>query len=134
MGKHRVNGFSLIELMIVIAIVAILASLAVPAYQKYVQRSRRSDAINALTKAAAQEERYYFQNNVYGDNATASIPDSSPEGYYTIVAAVPAAGQYTLTATPNAVQAGDTDCQSFTLDNFGTQASSPSAKDVCWHR
>lgn len=134
MNKYRANGFTLIELMIAVAIIAILSSLAVPAYQKYVQKSRRSDAINALTKAAAQEEKYYFQNNVYGDNAAAAILTASAEGYYTITAATTNGGQgYTLTAVPTGVQAGDADCQSFTLNNLGEQGSAPGNKATCWH-
>ena len=48
MSKHIQQGFTLIELMIVIAIVGILAAIALPAYQDYIVRSKRSEPLAAL--------------------------------------------------------------------------------------
>jgi type IV pilus assembly protein PilE len=61
----RNAGFSLIELMIVIAIVGILAGIAFPAYQDYVVRAKRADAMGALQGLAAAMERYYTANGTY---------------------------------------------------------------------
>ena len=56
-------GFTLIELMVVIAIVAILAGIAFPFYQEHINKTRRAEAMAALTSAAAAFERFKASNN-----------------------------------------------------------------------
>lgn len=140
--KMRAAGFSLIEIMIVVAIIAILAAIALPSYQAQTKKARRADAIMALEKAAAKQEQYYFQYNQYTDDESrlgggaASIP--SPEGNYSVTAALVDGGQgYTLTATPvvGGVQADDSACTQFTLTHLGQRGASPAANtDTCWSR
>jgi len=116
----RGKGFSLIELMIVLAIVAILASLAYPSYQRYVIRAQRHEAKAALQGLAQSMEKQYAQNNTYaglaagGANvgapaffATQSPLDGGPKTYNLQINAT--ATTYTLTATPIAgtTQAND---------------------------
>lgn len=59
------QGFTLIELMIVVAIVGILAAIAYPSYTEYVRRAARADAQGALTSLAAAMERWFSDNNTY---------------------------------------------------------------------
>lgn len=59
------NGFTLMELMITVAIVAILATVAIPSYSNYVQKSRRSEAFNALTSVINAMEKYRLSANAY---------------------------------------------------------------------
>jgi type IV pilus assembly protein PilE len=140
----RVRGFTLIELMVVVAIVAVLAAIAVPAYGRYAYRARRSDAQALLLRIADAQERYYAVNNRYADLKTigfsASTSASSENGYYLAQVEVNdtnGTGQgYQATATAQGVQASDA-CGNLTIDNTG--AKSPGVDDAahnsngrCW--
>lgn len=59
------RGFTLIELMIVVAIVAILAAIAYPAYTESIRKGRRAEARTALAELLQQQERYMTQRNCY---------------------------------------------------------------------
>ena len=61
------KGFSLVELMVVVAIVAILAAVAIPAYQNHILRVRQSDVYNDLLDVKAAQEMFYSQFHTYGD-------------------------------------------------------------------
>lgn len=126
--KKQIDGFTLIEVMIVVAIVGILASIAYPSYTKYVQKSRRTDATTTLLGAAQHLERCYSQNFKYTD--CTGLPTASAEGYYTIAAELEAT-TFTLTATATGVQASDTTCPVFTLTNTGQRTP---ASNQCWSR
>ena len=84
-SKGQQRGFTLIELMIVVAIIGIIAAIAYPSYQEQVKSTRRADAQGALMSFANAMERYYTQNGEYlgaaGDgsaiNATSTPPDAS---------------------------------------------------------
>lgn len=128
--KRRQHGFTLIELMIVVAIVALLAAIAYPSYQRYVEKARRADGLAALHEAAQRLERCYTQNNTY---VGCPVAGTSPDGFYAIAATAQTATAFTLTATPQNAQAGDTRCGTYTLQSTGARAASGSlGTDLCW--
>ncbi|MBL4584650.1 MAG: type IV pilin protein [Pseudomonadales bacterium] len=133
--SHRsIAGFTLIELMIVVAITAVLASVAYPAYQDSIQKSRRSDAKIALVQAAASEERWFSSNNTYTSSATNVGGISSPEGFYGITVTA-ATLTYSIVATATGSQLDDTTCRTFTLTQTGAKTSAndtPAATTTCW--
>lgn len=78
----RISGFTLIEIMIVVAIVAILASVAFPSYQDYVRRSRITEVTNELSTLRMRLEQYYQDNRNYGSTAAVcGIPAPSSESF-----------------------------------------------------
>lgn len=138
MQRSRSNGFTLIELMIVVAIVSILSAVAYYNYSKYAFRARRADGKNLLTAAASAEERYYTNYNKYSTTAaTIGAPTTSDKGYYTLTLANGVTGDtqsYKLTAVPQAPQNKDTGCMNLTLDNTGTKGQSATILNngPCW--
>jgi type IV pilus assembly protein PilE len=109
--KNR-KGFTLVELMIVVAIVGILASVAIPSYQGSVIKSRRSDATGALFIMSNKMEQFFTENNTYV-GATAVAGDSTDHFAVTITAQN--ATTYALKATPVGTDA----CGFLTLTGWG---------------
>ena len=142
-GRVAARGFTLIELMVVVAIVAILAAIALPSYDRYVKKARRTDAKQALLDFAARQEKFYSTNNRYAANATqlgytnaTTIPvGSGNPSFYTLTFTTTAAPPtFTATAEPLGTQATD-DCHAYTLDHLGTQGNLPAVTDPslnCW--
>lgn len=122
---QQAKGFTLIELMIVIAIVAIIAAIAIPAYTEQVRKGRRADAVRAIGELQLRQERWRAENPAYATQAQlVTMPISD---FYTLAVAAPtdsttvaARTQYSLTATRTGAQAGDR-CGELT----GTQAGKP---------
>ncbi len=136
------RGFTLVEVLIVVAIIAILAAIAYPSYLSSMQKSRRSEATNALALAAQTTERFYTENNRYDQdrNGTAMtiarlqglVPSLASARFYAFAfSAGPTATDFSLQATPIAGSSQATDsCGRFTIDNTG--AKSISGTGFCW--
>lgn len=101
------RGFSLIELAVVVVVIGILAAIAYPVYASQIVRSNRADAQQTLMRMAQQAERFYTQQNSYGDDATLDaflddlIEEAERSGVYVYAVSVGEDGlSYSLTATP----------------------------------
>ncbi len=125
----RNRGFTLIELMIVVAVVAILAGIAIPAYNDQVQKTRRADGQAALLNAAQQLERCFTTTDSY---ASCAFTAASQDGFYLVTRADPMnATTYFLSAAPQGAQASDTSCGTLTLNYLGTKGHADGGTR-CW--
>jgi type IV pilus assembly protein PilE len=132
----RSRGFSLIELMMVVAIIAIIAAVALPSFRQYVIRSARTEARNALLEVAALQERYRYSNPGYATTLTAlgitASPYETAEGRYTVTLTDPTAVSFTVSATPVSGKGQESDsCGTLTLSNSGVKGST-SSDAKCW--
>lgn len=104
--KFRSEGFTLIELMIVVAVIAILAAIAYPSYQQYVVRAKRSAAQTFMLQMANLQEQYLLDRHAYQTSpASGTWDDLSPpetDGVYNFSVSVTSGPPptYTITATP----------------------------------
>ena len=146
-SKNKSTGFTLIEIMIVIAIIGILAAIAIPSYTDYVIRSRTAEATSTLSDLRVRMEQYFQDNRNYGNangagncgngtplirfpavNAVAPAPRSNYFNFTCAPAsdiAVPpvAAQTYVITALGVGQMAGFT----YTIDQLGTRGSAIAA-------
>ena len=120
--RRRPGGFTLIELMIVVAVLGVLAMIAYPSFMDAVRKGRRSDAFAALSAVQQAQERWRGNRSSYTSALTAlptadppglGLPATSSKGYYTISIGAADATGYTATAAAVAgtSQAGDGSCQ-----------------------
>lgn len=154
------KGFTLIELMIVVAIVGIIAAIAYPSYRDSVVRSQRADATTTVARLAAAQERFYTRSSpaTYASDfrtllddtsiATGTTSISSDEGLYTIslsnsgcsstVGTNTVYSCFTLTAQPTAGggQADDEECWNISHTNTGksssNKAGTTNSAGTCW--
>lgn len=152
-SRTRGQGFSLIELMVALAVAGILAAVAYPAYTSHLQRSRRADAIAALTSVMQAQERYRSNVSSYASSLADlnNLNISQITAHYQItlngVGTTPSFETgYVLTATPvsGGRQASDLACKSFTVTLRGASPAYSASGDpensgsnrdttaICW--
>lgn len=112
----------MIELMIAVVVVGVLAAVALPSYLDSIRKSRRSDAISALSDIQHAQERLRANQPSYAATLTdLGQPATSPKGYYQLELSEVTASGYLIAATPLAgkAQAGDSDCASMSIRASG---------------
>lgn len=100
---NRQRGFTLIELMIVVAIVAILAAVAYPSYQEQVRRTNRAEAMQLLIDIANRQEQYLMDARAYGTLAQIGVAVPERVNRFYAIEVVPNNGtppSFLLRATP----------------------------------
>jgi type IV pilus assembly protein PilE len=142
--RNRMQGVTLIELMIVVIVVGTLAAIAVPSYRSYVLRTHRAEAKTALLALAAAQEKHYVVNNTYAEDTDLStapptglgIAATTQGGWYTIAITAADAAGFTATATATGTQTADRDCAVFTVNSTGARTATNTggtASTVCWN-
>jgi len=148
---NRARGFTLIELMIVVAIIALLAAIAVPSYRDSVRKGERGEGKAAILKALQAEERYFTQNNTYVDPST--LPAASRAAFPAFSADNAGNSRYTITVQNVAItglctdanwsrcaivkatrnSGTDPDCGTFlAMDTVGNKVADTPNNAVCW--
>lgn len=144
------QGFSLIELMVVVVVIGILAAFAFPAYRDYVAAAKRAEATSALLSLANALERNYTETGRYDQDADGDsiedgladdsfFPNSVPAGgtpYYTLSFAngTLTRNTYRIQATPTGTQTGDV-CGVLTLNQAGQRGNAAGVEQsFCWRQ
>lgn len=138
----RHAGFTLIEVMIVVAIVAILAAIVLPNYADFVRRGRLVEAMSTLSGHRVKMEQFYQDNRTYVGACAAGTIATAPQttANFTYGCNIPDAQTYTVSATGNAGTAVDGFVYTIDQSNnqatavTGAAASAGYAAATCWVR
>jgi len=140
-GRAAVHerGFSLLELLVVVAIASLLATLAQASWWSQVLRVRRIDATAALLQASAAQESYFSRQGRYAELLVPDPPsglgfEGTRHGWYRLEIEMADDDGFRIIAEPSigSAQTADEPCQRFSIDHAGRRGSAPSPPEVCW--
>ena len=138
MIPNKTRGFTLMELMIVVAIIGIIAAIGYPSYRDQVIKSRRADGMSALLELADRLERHYSDVGTYkqADDSNTTVDDVFPSfssDYYTLTIDAQDNIGFTVSAARKGTQVKDK-CGTFTLNSQGVKTISGGSLplDDCW--
>ena len=135
--RNKIQGFTLIELMIVVAIIGILAAIALPSYKDYVIRGKVQDAVSGLASKRIQAEQYFQDNRTYADVGAFTNPaclnDIVTSQHFNFSCTAQTATAYTIQAIGKNTMAGFT----YTIDQNNARATTAASSDwsanaTCW--
>ena len=132
-NPYRPSGFSMLELVIVLAVVAVLLTIAFPSYQRYMQRAHRAEAIRMILAAADCQERVRASAGFYNTSLCLEAFDSKSHDPRIEPPDNAASLEFSIVAVP---QPGTPDyCGSLSLDQAGTRGISGNPDDLnkCWN-
>jgi len=130
------EGFTLVELVVVMAIIAVLATLALPAWTGYLAKARRMDATSALQQLRLQQEAWRGSDADYATLAELGWSRPvTPDGHYALRLVVRTAANFRILAVPmpGGAQQGDA-CGTYAIDQDGPLMTAPFAGPDCWQR
>ncbi len=131
---RRMQGVTLLELMIVVVIIGILTAIAYPNYRDFTARAKRNEAKAILLEIAQNQERFYLQNSRYGTLVELGYasPLNTDTGSYQVVINNPTASNFNGVATFLLGGNEATKCLTFGIDGRGSKISAPLGD--CWTR
>jgi type IV pilus assembly protein PilE len=125
--KWNQKGFTLIEIMVVVAIIGILASIALPSYTNYVKKGKAAEATSTLATARVKMEQFFQDNRTYAGGPCTTLAAGK---YFTYACGAPDATTYKITAT------GTSDMSNFSFDvnqaNVKNSTYDGTAGSGCW--
>ena len=125
------QGFSLTELLIVLAIIGILAALCYPSYQQYVLRSYRTEATTTLLQLANAQEHYLADHGSYAADL-AALGAATTARYTFEITLSEQAHAFELRALAQGLQQADSSCSLFTLNHLGQRNQLAPDTLSCW--
>ena len=147
LNMNKSQGFTLIELMIVVAIIGIIAAVAIPSYQDSVRKSARAVAKEALFEVVSRQENNFLNSKAYATDLTnlgysgatyyvdkqGNTSVAGDSVYLIQLATGATTSAYTVQAVPQNSQTGDTQCGTLSLSSAGVKGESGTGTvSMCW--
>jgi len=141
--RNRVQGFSFIEVLTVLAMTAVMSAIAWPSFEAQLCKTRRADALVAVAKIQGAQERLRSRGSRYGDLNEIGSPVASAAGHYTLQMTAFDADGYELQVVARGAQSHDADCRYLVVRAVGMNlshasggnadvANGASANQRCW--
>ena len=131
----KTGGFTLIELMIVLAVLSIIVAVGYPSYQEHVKKSRRAEGMGQLLELADRMERAYSDSGTYPTDISEVFVATTTGGLYSLSIVTANNISFIVSATPTSIKnQNDDKCHTFTLSSLGEKSVSGGSlgTTACW--